>query len=118
MSFRKNALREKLFGDLKREGEARSQEQELVRKKRLIRQVVAQEIEAKSRHELEKYLHSPNHQLDQNLLKVTRNSNFLISKKAISKLVNSLEKREAHPMQTLHRREDTEDPFADRMDEI
>jgi hypothetical protein len=44
MAFRKNALREKLFKDLKKEGEVHSQEQELVQKKRLIRQVVGQEI--------------------------------------------------------------------------
>lgn len=93
MTFRKNALREKLFGDLRREGEAPSKGLDLARKKRLIRQVVAQEIENKNRTELDKYLHSPGHNLDQNLLKATRTSNFLLSKKAISKLVNSLEKR-------------------------
>jgi hypothetical protein len=93
MAFRKNALREKLFGDLRREGEPPSKGLDLVRKKRLIRQVVAQEIENKNRNELDKYLHSPGHTLDQNIIKATRTSNFLLSKKAISKLVNSLEKR-------------------------
>lgn len=44
MTFRKNALREKLFGDVQKEGEAPSHGLDLVRKKRLIRQVVAQEI--------------------------------------------------------------------------
>lgn len=44
MTFRKNALREKLFGDIRKEGEAASQGLDLVGKKRLIRRVVAQEI--------------------------------------------------------------------------
>lgn len=42
MTFRKKALKEKLFGDIRKEGDDGSQEQELARKKRLIRQVLEQ----------------------------------------------------------------------------
>lgn len=47
---------------------------------------------------------SPNHKIDQNLLKVAKSNNFLISKKTISKLVNSLEKKENFPTMNLKRK--------------
>jgi len=59
-------------------------------KKRLIRTVLVGEIEEKNREELRIYLNSEDHRPDPNLLKVSRSSNFSISKKTISKIMNSL----------------------------
>lgn len=62
---------------------------------------------------------SPNHKIDQNLLKVTKSNNFLISKKTISKLVNSLEKKENFPSMNLKRKiDESDEPFLDRMNFI
>lgn len=117
MHFRLNALREKLFKDEKKPPEEEDCGRRKMRKKRYIRSLLAEEIEKKSREELQVYLNSPGHRPDQNLLKIARNSNFAISRRNISKIVYSLEKRET-PNPYLHRQkpeEDERDPFLLRM---
>jgi hypothetical protein len=88
------SLRQRLFAETPRSNPQDTPNHENIRKKRLIRSVLAKEIEHKNREELRLCLKDPSHHPDQQLLHLTRTTNFPISKKNVSKIMNSLSRRD------------------------
>lgn len=88
------SLRQRLFAETPRSNPQDTPNYENMRKKRLIRSVLAREIEHKNREELRLCLEDPSHHPDQHLLHLTRATNFPISKRSVSKIMNSLSRRD------------------------